>query len=110
MNLNTSPKRLQKETYVFKHEQENPITGKDIKSFNLQDDWIVFMDEDYDEDKPFLIRAYITREETDEEYTARLEEIKRIEEDKFKLHQNYRYQQYIKLKEEFDGKDIPINL
>ena len=38
MKLNTDPKRLLKEVNVFNHKQENPITWKDLKSFNLQDD------------------------------------------------------------------------
>lgn len=106
MNLNKNPNRLTKEVYVFKHEQEDPITGKDIKSFNLQDDWIVYMDEDYDQPKPFFVHAYITREENDEEYAARLAEIKRIEEDTLKIHKKHRYEQYLRLKEEFEGKDF----
>jgi hypothetical protein len=107
MKLNTDPKRLLKEVNVFNHKQENPITWKDLKSFNLQDDWSIYMDEEYDDDKPYMIIAYVISEETDEEYAARLAEIKRLEENTFKLHQKNRYQHYVKLKEEFEGKDFP---
>ena len=108
MNINKNPNRLTMEVLMFIHEQEEPITGKDLKSFNLQDDWIIYMDEDYDRHKPYLIRAYINREETDEEYEARMAEVKRIEEDTFKIHKKHRYEQYLRLREEFEPGPVEL--
>lgn len=102
MNLNTDTKRLTKEICVFTHEQEDPITGKDLKSFNLQDEWMVYMDEDFDRPKSYLIHAYVNREETDEEYEARMVEIERIRKGTFDIWQKQRYEQYLKLKKEFE--------
>lgn len=106
MNLNKNPNRLTTEVFMFTHEQEEPITGKDLKSFNLQDDWIVYMDEDYDRPKSYLLRAYINRQETDEEYEARMEEIERIRKVSFDLHKKLRYEHYLELKEEFESDKL----
>lgn len=102
MNLNTDTKRLIKEVCVFKHEQKNPITWKDLKSFDLQDEWMIYVDEDYDGPASYLVRAYVNREETDEEYEARMEEIERIRKNTFDLHKKLRYEHYLELKKEFE--------
>lgn len=106
MNLNTDTRRLNVEVIKFEHKQRYPITWKDLKSFGLEDDWIVYMDEDFDEDRPFSIMALVRREENDEEHATRMAEIKRIEENTLQIQKNRRYERYLELKEEFeeDGK------
>ena len=107
MNQKTNTRRLTVEDIKFKHKQKYPITWKDLKSFGLEDDWIIYMDEDYDENDSFSIMALVRREENDEEYAVRMEEIKRIEENSLKLHKKRQYERYLELKEEFEGKDFP---
>lgn len=86
---------------------DNPITWKDIKDFQFEDDDIISIG--YEEgyyspnnswDGFYYCRVERMVEETDEEYEDRMER-KRNSESMLKKN---RYEQYLKLKKEFEGE------
>jgi hypothetical protein len=56
-----------------------------------------------DEDDSYKVSIYRMVLETDEEFNARLEEAERIRKTYEKITEKQRYQQYLKLKEEFEN-------
>ena len=84
-----------------------PITWKAIKDFQFEDDDVLniqyeepFYTENNSNDGGYYCLVQRMVEETDEEYEERMEDKKRISENLRKL----RYQQYLKLKQEFENE------
>lgn len=75
----------------------DPITWKDIKDFQFEDDDIISIGY---EDGFYYCRVERMVEETDEEYEDRMER-KRNSESMLKKN---RYEQYLRLKKEFEGE------
>lgn len=86
-------KLINKEIFVLV--KKSSITWNDIKHIEFQDNDIINMDEDDDEHYVCVMRQVL---ETDEEFAERMEWSERTRE---MLRKN-RYNQYLKLKEEFD--------
>ena len=86
---------------IFWLMKKTDICWSDIKHIEFQDDDIIKCYADFDEDE-YLFYVQITRKEleTDEEFEKRKQTLEIIR-DKSK---EKRYQQYLKLKEEFDNK------
>jgi hypothetical protein len=106
MNDISDKKIMVSETILQKNKNENdPITWKDIKHIEFQDDDIItasYQEGFYSDNNsydPFIILD-ITRMrlETDDEYIKRQEQIK-IE---YKFNKERRYQNFLKLKKEFE--------
>ena len=88
-------------------QSDNPITWKDIKDFQFEDDDIIsigyeegYYSESNSWDGFYYCRVERMVEETDEEYEDRMER-KRNSESMLKKN---RYEQYLKLKKEFEGE------
>ena len=88
-------------------QSDNPITWKDIKDFQFEDDDIIsigyeegYYSENNSWDGFYYCRVERMVEETDEEYEDRMER-KRNSESMLKKN---RYEQYLKLKKEFEGE------
>jgi len=95
------------ETVFHKTYGQKQPTWKELKDFELQDDDLVtisyeepYYSENNSYDGHWFIDVQRQREETDEEYQER---IKANEVSKEMLRKN-RYQQYLKLKEEFENE------
>jgi hypothetical protein len=93
--------------YIKDIQIDNPITWKDIKDFQFEDDDIIsigyeeaFYSENNSWDGFYYCRVERMVEETDEEYENRMER-KRSSESILKKN---RYEQYLKLKKEFEGE------
>jgi hypothetical protein len=84
---------------IFWVVNDNPIRWKDIKHIDFQDDDIVQCCHNEDDD---LFYASILRYEleTDEQFEQRKKTYETMKE----LSKERRYQQYLKLKEEFDNQ------
>jgi hypothetical protein len=102
-----SPKKIKVEKEIFRRQSEKPFTWKRLKGIQFEDDDIIHIG--YDEghcsennswDPHYY--AVVTRmiEETDEQFAKRQ---KRIEQDA-KWARERRYENYLKLKEEFEPK------
>lgn len=93
------------ETIFHKTYGQNQPTWKELKDFELQDDDLVvisyeepYYSENNSYDGHWFIDVQRLREETDEEYEARI-----TANEKYKQElKEKRYQQYLKLKEEFE--------
>jgi hypothetical protein len=92
--------------YIKDIQIDNPITWKDIKDFQFEDDDIIsigyeeaFYSKNNSWDGFYYCRVERMVEETDEEYEDRMER-KRNSESMLKKN---RYEQYLKLKKEFEG-------
>ena len=90
---------------VFHIESDTPITWKDIKNFQLEDDDIIDIgsEEPYYSENNSWSSFYYCRverlvEETDEEYEDRMERKKSTD----AMLKKNRYEQYLKLKKEFE--------
>ena len=88
-------------------QSDNPITWKDIKNLQLEDDDEIsigyeepYYSENNSWDGFYYCRVERMVEETDEEYEDRMER-KRNSESMLKKN---RYEQYLKLKKEFEGE------
>jgi len=99
--------KIKKIKEVFRVESDNPITWKEIKTFQFEDDDIVSIgceEPYYSENNSWDGFYYCTVErmveETDEEYENRLERKKSTD----SLLKKNRYEQYLKLKKEFEGE------
>ena len=93
---------------VFFLEKDTPITWKDIKDFQFEDDDIIdigseepYYSENNSWDGFYYCRVERMVEETDEEYEDRMER-KRSSDAILKKN---RYTQYLKLKKEFEGEE-----
>lgn len=85
--------------------QDTEIKWKDLKDLPFEDEWLVDIElDDNDSGSGYVygIRAYELVEESDEEYEARMAEIKRIRENSLGISAKQRYENYLKLKEEFE--------
>ena len=94
---------------IFWKEYNNQPTWKDIKHIEFEDDDIVtvtyvepYFSENESNDGYFMVSVVRMVEETDEEYETRLKK-RELEE---KWNKERRYESYLKLKEEFDGKQV----
>jgi hypothetical protein len=102
MEDNKSPNKIKKQTQIYFHEKNSFMKWKDIKDLQLEDDDIIHSSFEDDEDGGYF-HGEITRmvEETDEQFQKRQSNIER---DK-KWAKERRYENYLKLKTEFeDGK------
>ena len=95
-----------KQVTIFQEQRESPITWKDIKHVDLQDDdelniqWNEpYYSENNSCDGHYSVSIIRNRLETDEEFQKRLER----EERDLKRQKQYRYNNYLKLKSEFEG-------
>lgn len=93
--------------YIKDIQIDNPITWKDIKDFQFEDDDIIgigyeegYYSENNSWDGFYYCRVERMVEETDEEYEDRMER-KRSSDSLLKKN---RYEQYLKLKKEFEGE------
>jgi hypothetical protein len=84
---------------IFRIVKDSAFTWKDIKHIEFQDDDEIGIEED--EDGSFYACVFRKELETDEEFEARMEYNKRTRE----MLKKHRYQQYLKLKEEFENKN-----
>ena len=91
--------------YIQYIQSDNPITWKDIKDFQFEDDDIIsigyeegYYSENNSWDGFYYCRVERMVEETDEEYEDRMER-KRSTESTLKKN---RYEQYLRLKKEFE--------
>lgn len=98
-------KIIKKETTFYKTFGQNQPTWKELKDVELQDDDLItisyeeaYYSENNSYDGHWFIDVQRQREETDEEYQERLERTKNSE----AMLKKNRYQQYLKLKEEFE--------
>jgi hypothetical protein len=83
---------------IFWMIKEKAITWKDIKHIEFQDDDEIGIEEDGDGS---FYGSVLRRElETDEEFEERKQTIETMKE----ISKKQRYQQYLKLKEEFDNQ------
>jgi hypothetical protein len=82
---------------IFRMDKDSPFTWKDIKHIEFQDDDEIGIEED--EDGNFYACVFRKELETDEEFVYRREYDKRTRE----MLKKHRYQQYLKLKEEFEN-------
>jgi hypothetical protein len=99
--------RIKKNKELFNKCSDNSITWKDIKDFQFEDDDIIsigYEEAFYSENNSwggfYYCRVERMIEETDEEYEDRMER-KRNSESMLKKN---RYEQYLKLKKEFEGE------
>lgn len=88
-------------------QSDNPITWKDIKDFQFEDDDIIsigyeegYYSENNSWDGFYYCRVERMVEETDEEYEDRMERKRNSE----SLLKKNRYENYLKLKKEFEGE------
>lgn len=95
-----------KQVTIFQDQKYSPITWKDIKHVDLQDDdelniqWNEpYYSENNSWDGHYSVSIIRNRLETDEEFQKRLER----EERDLKRQKEYRYNNYLKLKSEFEG-------
>ena len=100
-------KKIKKE--VFWKESDTPFKWKDIKHIEFEDEDIVtvtyvepYVSENESNDGYFMVSVVRMVEETDKEYEMRLKKREREE----KWNKERRYESYLKLKEEFDGKQV----
>jgi hypothetical protein len=101
----TKEKKL-KEITIFQEQKKSPITWKDIKHVDLQDDdelniqWNEpYYSENNSWDGHYSVSIRRNRLETDEEFQKRLER----EERDLKRQKEIKYNTYLKLKSEFEG-------
>lgn len=101
--------KIKREKEIFWKESETPFKWKDIKHIEFEDDDIVtvtyvepYFSENESNDGYFMVSVVRMVEETDEEYEMRLKK-RELEE---KWNKERRYESYLKLKEEFDGKQV----
>ena len=89
--------------------QNTEIKWKDLKDLPFEDEWLVDIElDDSDNGSRYVygIRAYELVEESDEEYEARMAEIKRIQDNTLGITAKQRYENYLKLREEFEPGPI----
>lgn len=88
------------ETEIFEKYSSDPITWKDIKHIQFEDDDRFNIGYNIDDHGEYY--AFITRyvEETDEEFQERMETLRKVEE----FSKEQRYNTYIKLKKEFEDE------
>ena len=91
--------------YIKDIEIDNPITWKDIKDFQFEDDDIIsigyeegYYSENNSWDGFYYCRIERMVEETDEEYEDRMERKRSTE----SILKKNRYEQYLRLKKEFE--------
>lgn len=106
MENKLSPNKIKVEKEIFREQSQNPFTWKDLKDIKFEDDDRLEIGYDegyYSENNSWDPHHYaiVTRmiEETDEQFSKRQANIKR---DK-KWAKERRYQNYLKLKEEFEN-------
>jgi hypothetical protein len=104
MEEKNSPQKIKVEKQIFHHGKDRPMTWKDIKHLQLEDDDVIHSC--WVEDDNFDYHGYhhgeITRmvEETDEQFEKRIARNKRSDEDMKKR----RYESYLRLKKEFENE------
>jgi hypothetical protein len=104
MENKESPNKIKKEKQIFVGHNDKPMCWKDIKHLELEDDDLIHSA--WVDDDNFDYHGYwhctITRmvEETDEEFEKRMVTIER---DK-KWARERRYENYLKLKKEFENE------
>jgi hypothetical protein len=81
---------------IFRKVKYTPFTWKDIKHIEFQDDDEIGIEED--DDGSFYACVFRKELETDKEFEERKQTIETMKE----ISKKQRYQQYLKLKEEFE--------
>ena len=100
-------KKIKIEKQIFFDTKNTPFKWKDIKNLELEDDDIIifsyvedYVSENHSYDAHYMGQIIRTVEETDEEFEKRKIETQKEKERIKKL----RYQNYLKLKEEFENE------
>lgn len=105
MEDKNSPNKILKEKQIFIGNNDRLLQWKDIKNLQLEDDdtihsgWVD--DDSYDYHGYYHVDIIRMVEETDEEFKERIEQNKRSSE----VMRQRRYENYLRLKEEFETKE-----
>lgn len=103
MENQNSPNKILKEKQIFIGNNDRLLQWKDIKDLQLEDDDIIHSgwvdDEGFDYHGYYHVDVIRMVEETDEEFEKRIERNKRYAEEM----KQKRYENYLKLKEEFEN-------